>query len=414
MNAGGPRLGLRANAGAFAVLVLVNAYVGAMVGLERTLLPLLAGARFPHAAGAAALSFIAVFGLSKAVANYAAGRWAERVGRKPVLVAGWALAAPVPALLLAAPSWEWVLAANALLGWSQGLAWSATVIMKIDLVGPRRRGLAMGLNEFAGYLAVAASAWVAGALAAAHGLGPAPFALGIAYVAIGGLLSVFVVRETLPHARAEAAAAPASAAPLSAGAVFRRVSGGDPALSAVTQAAFVNNLNDGLAWGLFPLIYAAAGVPLGGVAVLAALVPAVWGVAQLGTGAAADRWGRKPLLVGGMLVQAVGIAAVAAGRGLPAFAAGATLLGLGTAAVYPTFFAVVGDVAAPGWRAAAVGVVRLWRDLGYVAGAVLAGAVASAFGLGAAAGVVAALTFLSGLWMAWRLPETRPAPPPAA
>ena len=407
MSPAAPRLGLRENAGQFALLVVVNAFVGAMVGLERSILPGLAAERFQLAASTAVLSFIAVFGVSKALANLLAGRWADAGGRKRVLVAGWALAAPVPALLLLAPSWGWVLAANVLLGLSQGLTWSAAVIMKVDLVGPRRRGLALGLNEFAGYLAVGLSAWATGFLAARDGLGPAPFALGFGYVAIGGALSVFAVRETAGFAAREAAAAPAAAAaPVGLRAVLARTTWGDRDLSAVTQAGFVNNLNDGVAWGLFPLRYAAAGLPWAEVAVLTALVPAVWGLAQLGTGAASDRLGRKPLIVVGMLVQAIGLALVAAGATFGAFAAGAVLLGLGTAAVYPTLLATIGDVAGPGWRASALGVYRLWRDLGYAAGAVAAGLLADAFGLPVAIVAVAGLTAASGLWAGARLRET--------
>ena len=419
-----PRLGLRENAGQFALLVLVNAFVGAMVGLERSILPALAEHDFGIVARTAMLSFLVAFGVSKALTNYFAGRLSDRLGRKHVLVAGWLAAAPVPFLLMWAPDWNTVVAANLLLGVSQGLTWSTTVIMKIDLVGPRRRGLAMGLNECAGYLAVAASALATGWIAAEHGLRPQPFYLGVAYVAAGLALSVFAVRETRHFAQHEAAlshATPGDATPgqpthghatavPAPGALFRRVSVGDRNLSSACQAGLVNNLNDGMAWGLFPLVYAAGGATLAQVGALAAIYPAVWGLAQVGTGALSDRIGRKGLVVAGMWLQAAGIALTATTATHAGFAAGAVLLGLGTAMVYPTLLAVIGDVAAPAWRASAVGVYRLWRDLGYAVGALLSGLVADAFGLGAALWLVAAITFASGL-VAWlRMRETLPRP----
>ena len=405
------RLGLRENLGQFALLVLVNAFVGAMVGLERSILPAIAEQEFQLAARAAILSFIAVFGITKALTNYFAGRLSDRFGRKLVLVAGWLVAAPVPFLLMWAPDWNWVLAANVLLGVSQGLTWSTTVIMKIDLVGPQRRGLAMGLNEFAGYLAVAASALATGWIAAHYGLRPEPFYLGIGYVIAGFGLSALAVRETRHHVAHEVRthhggiAAPA----LGQREIFRRTSLGDRNLSAVSQAGLVNNLNDGMAWGLFPLFFAAAGMSLREIGTLAAVYPAVWGIGQLFTGALSDRIGRKGLIVGGMWIQAAGIALTAASTGFAGFAAGGVLLGLGTAMVYPTLLAAIGDVAHPSWRASAVGVYRLWRDLGYAAGALLAGLVADAFGLAPAIWVVAGLTFASGALAAQRMTETLPA-----
>lgn len=404
---GGPRLGIRANLAQFVLLVVVNGLVGAMVGMERTVLPAMAEERYALTATAAVLAFIAVFGVSKALTNYVAGRLADAHGRKKVLVAGWLVAVPVPFLLMYAPTWGWVLAANLLLGVSQGLTWSTAVVMKIDLAGPARRGLAMGLNEFAGYAAVAASALVSGWLAATWGLGAAPFTVGVAYVAAGLAASVFLVRETAGFTALEAPAAATAPAPPrpSARAVFWRTTAADPTLSAATQAGLVNNLNDGLAWGLFPLLFAAAGLDLATIAGLAAIYPAVWGVTQLGTGALSDRIGRKGLIVGGMLTQAAGIGVVAVGATVPAFAAGQALLGLGTAMVYPTLLAAVADVAAPSWRGAAVGVYRLWRDLGYAAGAVVAGVVADRLGLHGAAWVVAGLTAASGLVVLARMRE---------
>jgi MFS family permease len=399
------RLGLHENRAQFALLVLVNAFVGAMVGLERAILPALAEADFGLTGHAAVLAFIAVFGLAKALTNLQAGRLSDRLGRKPVLVAGWFLALPVPLLLMWAPTWGWVLAANALLGVSQGLTWSTTVIMKVDLAGPSRRGFALGINEFAGYLAVAASAWATGLLAEAHGLRPAPFWLGVGFAAAGLLLSIVLVRETRGHVRLEAAS---HAHPETPGAPPRGQ------LASLHQAGLVNNLNDGMAWGLFPLIFAAASIGLADAALLAALYPATWGVAQLATGALSDRLGRKGLIAGGMAVQSVGLACVAAGETALAFAAGAVLLGLGTAMVYPTLLAAIGDLVPPSSRASAIGVYRLWRDLGYVAGALVAGLAADALGLSAATWLVAALTLASGLEVALRLrePLQRPAARP--
>ena len=402
-----PVLGLRANLPQFSLLVLVNAFVGGMVGIERSILPTLAEVEFGLAERTAILSFIAVFGLTKALSNYGAGRFGDRWGRKPVLVAGWLVAVPVPFLLMWAPSWGWVIVANLFLGVSQGLTWSTAVIMKIDLAGPKNRGLAMGLNEFAGYFSVALAAWATGYIAATHGLRPAPFYLGVWFAAAGLLLSVFAVRETIGHARHEAAIHPAAAAPRPSEAeVFRLTSWRDRNLSSATQAGLVNNLNDGLAWGLFPLIFAGAGLSLDRIGLLASIYPGVWGMLQLVTGSLSDRIGRKWLIAAGMWVQAGGIMLTARSADFPGFAAGAVLLGAGTAMVYPTLLAAIGDVAHPSWRGSAVGVYRLWRDLGYAFGAIIAGLVADAFGLSAAAVVVAVLTFLSGLVVALRMSET--------
>lgn len=407
------RLGLRENAGQFSLLVLVNAFVGAMVGLERSILPAIAEQEFQLAARSAVLSFIVAFGVAKALTNYVAGRLSDRFGRKHVLVAGWLVAVPVPFLLMWAPSWNWVLAANVLLGISQGLTWSTTVIMKIDLVGPKQRGLAMGMNEFAGYFAVAVSAWATGWIAARHGLRPEPFYLGVAYVVVGLALSMWAVRETrhfVAHEMGAVVRPDANEPDPAHGHLFRRVSFTDRDLSSVSQAGLVNNLNDGMAWGLFPLVFAAAGANLAQIGVLAAVYPAVWGLAQIGTGALSDRVGRKGLIVWGMWVQALGIALTAAGTTMPAFVAGAVLLGLGTAMVYPTLLAAIGDVARPNWRASAVGIYRLWRDLGYAVGALLAGIAADLFGLHAAVYLIAALTFASGALVAIRMKETHGRP----
>jgi MFS family permease len=410
------RLGLRANAAQFTLLVVVNALVGGMLGQERTVLPLLAEEEFGIRAYTAGLSFILAFGLAKAATNYVAGTWSDRFGRKPVLVAGWLVAVPVPLMLIWAPSWGWVIAANVLLGVSQGLTWSTTVIMKIDLVGPMRRGTAMGLNEAAGYGAVAVTALATGYLAEAYGLRPAPFFLGIAFAALGLGLSTLAVRETRDHARLEAAGHLARAdgkhdhlhGELTDGQVFVQTSFKEPALSSASQAGLVNNLNDGLAWGLFPILFAASGLSVARIGLLAALYPAVWGVGQLFTGALSDRWGRKWMIASGMWLQAIALALVALAESFPAWAAAAALLGAGTAMVYPTLLAAIGDVAHPAWRARSVGIYRLWRDGGFAVGALLAGLVADALGVHAAVWTVAGLTALSGVVVAVRMYETHP------
>jgi MFS family permease len=408
------RLGLRENLGQFSLLVVVNAFVGAMVGMERSILPAIAEQDFQLVAKTAVLSFIVVFGVTKAITNYLAGRLSDRFGRKHVLVGGWLLAAPVPFLLMWAPSWTWVLVANALLGVSQGLTWSTTVIMKIDLAGPQKRGLAMGFNEFAGYFAVAGSALATGFVAEHYGLRPEPFYLGVAYVGLGLLLSVVVVRETKHHVAAEAklyAELPRERMPTQRE-VFWRTSLFDKNLSSVSQAGLVNNLNDGMAWGLFPLFFAAAKLDLAQIGTLAAIYPATWGLAQLFTGAWSDRVGRKWLIACGMWVQAIGIVGIIVSTGFAGFAGGAVLLGLGTAMVYPTLLAAIGDVAHPSWRASSVGVYRLWRDLGYAIGALLAGLTADALGLSGAMWLVAAITLVSGVVVAVRMSETLPSEAP--
>ena len=352
MTASGPqvRLGLGANAAQFSLLVVVNAFVGAMVGLERSILPAIAEQEFQLAAHTAIMGFIVVFGLSKAVTNYFAGRFSDRWGRKAVLIAGWLFAVPVPFMLMWAPDWNFVLAANFLLGISQGFAWSTTVIMKIDLVGPKRRGFAMGLNEFAGYVAVALSALVTGYVAAHYGLRPEPFYLGVIYVVLGLGLSVFLVRDTLAHARHEQSLQQPGTMPTQRE-IFVRTSFSDRNLSSVTQAGFVNNLNDGMAWGLFPMFFAAAGLSLERIGWLAAIYPATRGLLQLWTGHLSDTLGRKWMIAAGMWIQAVGIAATVLSESFAGYASGALLLGLGTAMVYPTLLAAIGDVAPPSWRA---------------------------------------------------------------
>ena len=407
------RLGLRENAAQFGLLVGVNALVGGMIGQERTVLPLLAEREFGLTAFTATLTFIIAFGVVKAATNFFAGTLGDRFGRKPVLVAGWVIGIPVPLLLMWAPTWGWVVFANVLLGVNQGLTWSTTVIMKIDLVGPSRRGLAMGLNEAAGYSAVAITALATGYIAERHGLRPEPFFLGLAYAGLGLGISVLFVRETHDHVRHEVARHVATATThhgeRSTKDVFVLASFRDKALSSCAQTGMVNNLNDGLAWGLFPILFAAAGLSLGRIGVLAALYPAVWGLGQLYTGALSDRIGRKPLIVGGMLLQAVALAEIAATASFWPWALGAGLLGAGTAMVYPTLLAAIGDVAHPSWRGRAVGIYRLWRDGGFAVGAVIAGVIADAVSIPAAVYAVAALTAASGVFTWLRMYETNPA-----
>ena len=406
------RLGLRPNIVQFSLLVGVNALVGGMVGQEQTVLPLLAQSVFGLSGYTFLLTYVFAFGITKAATNYLAGAWSDRFGRKPVLLAGWLVAVPVPLMLIWAPSWGWVVAANVLLGINQGLTWSTTVVMKIDLVGPRQRGLAMGLNEAAGYGAVAVTAWLAGYLAAHHGLRPAPFLLGLSYALIGLGVSAVFVRETRGYARLEAAehaADDTADAQLSNRDIFTRTSFREPALSSACQAGLVNNLNFGLSWGLFPLLFTAAGLGVDRVGILIAVYPAVWGVAQIATGALSDRWGRKHLITAGMLTQAAGLALIATGGTFAWWLAAGALLGAGTAMVYPTLLAVIGDVAHPLWRARSVGVYRLWRDGGYAVGAVVGGVAADLWGLRAAVWSAAAITVVSAVVVAIRMYETHPA-----
>ena len=398
------RLGLGANAGQFALLVGVSALVGGMIGQERTVLPLLATDVFGLTGFTVGLTFLFAFGVTKAFTNLAAGGLADRVGRKPVLVAGWLIGLPVPLLLIWAPTWTWIVIANVLLGVNQGLTWSTTVIMKIDLVGPTRRGLALGLNEAAGYGAVAVTALLTGLIAAQWGLRPAPFFLGLAYAGLGLGISTLFVRETRHHVALEQASAARGPTP-SWRAVFILATFRDRTLSTISQAGLVNNLNDGMAWGLLPLLYSAAGLSIAEIGLLAALYPAVWAVAQIGTGALSDRLGRKRLIVSGMVLQGFAILAIALVSSFGAWAIAAVALGLGTAMVYPTLLAAVADVADPAWRGSAIGVYRLWRDLGFAVGAVVAGVLADAAGMTTAIIAVGALTIGSGVVVALRMPE---------
>jgi MFS family permease len=420
------QLGLRANWQQFTLLVIVNAFVGGMVGLERSIVPLLGQRAFGLVSTTAVLSFIVSFGVVKAASNLFAGRLSDRIGRKGVLVVGWLVGLPVPFLIIFAPSWSWVVFANVLLGINQGLCWSTTVIMKIDLVGPARRGLAMGINEAAGYMAVSFAAIAAGYLAATYALRPQPFLLGIGFALAGLLLSLFFVRESRGHARQEAAMLATATEPRDGSAeqvqrsdqgpatpsfkeIFWLTSWKNRTLFGVSQAGLVNNLNDGLAWGVFPLFFAAGGLPLAQIGLLAGIYPGVWGVTQLLTGALSDRIGRKGMIVGGMLLQGVALGLLLLLHGFGWWALTMVLLGLGTALVYPTLLATIADVAHPDWRASAVGVYRLWRDSGYAIGALLAGALADLFGVSFAIGVIGGVTFLSGVVASGVMRETLPA-----
>jgi MFS family permease len=407
---GGPlvppaRLGLKENWQQFALLVLVNAFVGGMVGLERTVVPLVGSEEFGLVLKTAIFSFIVSFGVVKACSNLVSGALADRIGRKKVLVAGWLIGVPVPFMIMLAPSWGWIVAANVLLGVNQGLAWSMTVLMKIDLVGPRGRGLAVGLNEFAGYLAVGLTALATGYLASIYGLRPEPFYLGVAYVALGLLVSALLVRDTGEHVRLEMQSHPPEPSPLSFSEVFARTSFKDRNLFACSQAGLVNNLNDGMSWGVFPLFFNAFGLGVERIGILKAVYPAVWGMLQVLTGPLSDRWGRKWLIVGGMWVQALGIFVTVLGRSFGWWLSGSILLGLGTAMVYPALIAAVSDSSHPSWRARSLSVYRFWRDLGYAVGALSAGIIADTLGLSIAIGSVGLLTFLSGVIVAFAMRE---------
>lgn len=401
------QLGLKENWKQFSLLVIVNAFVGAMIGLERTILPEIAVNDFQLEAKSAILSFIVVFGLTKAITNYFAGRLSDKFGRKKILVLGWITAIPIPMLFIFAQSWNWILLANVFLGVSQGLTWSTTVIMKIDLVGSKQRGLAMGLNEFAGYFAVAISAYLTGLVATQYGLRPEPFYLGILYLAVGLFLSLFFVQETNHFVHHEIKTDNSDQfIPNDSSKIFYQTTFLNKNLSSITQAGFINNLNDGMAWGIFPILYASLGFDLKTIGILSFIYPATWGVSQIFTGYFSDFSGRKIFIYGGMWVQSMGIALMAIFQEFWVLVFANILLGLGTAMVYPTLLAAIGDVAHPKERASVVGIYRLWRDSGYAAGAIIAGVVADSFGLLSSIWLVAIITFLSGLLVIVRMSET--------
>ena len=405
------RLGLKENWQQFALLALINAFVGGMVGIERTVVPLIGAEEFHIESATLITSFIISFGVVKAVANLVSGHLADAWGRKRVLVVGWLLGLPVPFMIIAAPNWEWVIAANVLLGLNQGFAWSMTVIMKVDLVGPKSRGLAVGLNEFAGYLAVGLTAFLTGYLASRYGLRPVPIYLGVFYAVTGTILSILVVRDTRHHVSLEASGVAKEASPLSFRAVFMLTSFKDRNLFASSQAGLVNNLNDGMSWGIFPLFFATLGLGVERIGILKAVYPLVWGVGQVVTGPLSDRWGRKGLIVGGMWVQAAGLLLTALTGQFEWWLLASVLLGIGTAMVYPSLIAAVSDASHPAWRARSLSVYRFWRDLGYAIGALSAGLIADRFGFSWAITSIAALTFLSGVVVAAFMNERRGALP---
>jgi MFS family permease len=399
------RLGLKENWSQFALLMLVNAFVGGMVGMERTVVPLIGPEEFGITSTTLVVSFIVSFGVIKALANLISGQLADAWGRKRVLVLGWLVGLPVPFMIIWAPSWGWIIAANALLGINQGFAWSMTVIMKVDLVGPKSRGLAVGLNEFAGYLAVGVTAFLTGYLASRYGLRPTPIYLGIGYAVLGALLSILLVRDTRAHVRLEAAGHSQQPTSMSFREVFALTSFGDRNLFAASQAGLVNNLNDGMSWGIFPLFFASFGLGVERIGILKAVYPALWGILQIATGPLSDRWGRKGLIVGGMWIQSAGLFLTAATHRFEWWLVGSLLLGIGTAMVYPSLIAAVSDASHPTWRARSLSVYRFWRDLGYAIGALSAGIIADIFGMAWAIGAIAALTFLSGAIVALMMRE---------
>ncbi len=399
-SAGSIALGLRANWQQFALLVLINAFVGGMVGIERTVVPLIGAEEFHLASTTLIVSFIVSFGIVKACANLVSGQLADIWGRKRVLVLGWLFGLPVPFIIMWAPSWEWVIAANALLGINQGFAWSMTVIMKVDLVGPKSRGLAVGLNEFAGYLAVGVTAFLTGYIAAQYGLRPVPIYLGVAYVIFGLVLAILLVRDTRDHVCLEISNSQRPTAIIGFWEIFTLTSFRDRNLFAASQAGLVNNLNDGMSWGIFPLFFNAFGLGVERIGILKAVYPATWGILQVATGPLSDRWGRKGLIVGGMWVQAAGLFLTAFTREFEYWLAGSLLLGIGTAMVYPSLIAAVSDASHPTWRARSLSVYRFWRDLGYAIGALSAGIIADLLGMAWAIAIIATLTFLSGVVVA--------------
>jgi MFS family permease len=407
-SAGDVALGLRANWRQFSLLVLINAFVGGMVGLQTTVVPLIGAQEFKVASTTAVLSFIVSFGLIKALANLVSGHFADIYGRKHMLVLGWLVGVPVPFMIAWGPSWGWIVAANALLGVNQGFAWSMTVIMKVDLVGPKSRGLAVGLNEFAGYLAVGVTAFIAGHIAQRYGLRPDPFYLGIAYAVLGLTLSAFVVKDTRQHVGHEIAHHHASATEqIGFWEVFRRASFDDRNLFATSQAGLVNNLNFGMSWGIFPLFFASFGLAVERIGILNSIYPGVWGVLQTLTGPLSDRWGRKGLIVAGMWVQASGLFLMGSTQSFGWWFLASGLLGVGTAMVYPTLIAAVSDASHPSWRARSLSVYRFWRDLGYAVGALSAGVIADSLGLSWAIELVAGLSLVSGAVVALLMHEQK-------
>ena len=392
-------LGLKENWKQFTLLVIINGFVGGMVGLERSILPRIAEAEFAIAAKTAILSFIIVFGIVKAITNYYTGALANTFGRKKLLIAGWIIGIPIPLMLMFAPSWGWIIAANVLLGINQGLTWSSTVVMKIDLVGEKQRGFAMGLNEFAGYLSVAIIAFLTGWIASEYGLRPYPFYLGIGLVFLGLIGSIFFIKDTRHHVAKETQT---SAVPILKN-IFWDTTWKHRNLGSVTQAGLINNLNDGMAWGIFPILLASKGFSIAEIGIVTAVYPAVWGIGQLFTGKMADKFCKKDMLYTGMLLQAIALVVLVWANTMFHFIALSAVLGWGTAMVYPTFLATVAENTHPHDRAKSIGIFRLWRDLGYAIGAILTGIIADLISLNAAILFIGFLTFLSAIIIQYRM-----------
>jgi MFS family permease len=393
------QLGLKENWKQFTLLVIINAFVGGMIGLERTIIPQIAEEDFGLAAKTAILSFIVVFGVTKAITNYYTGTLANRVGRKNLLIIGWLFAIPVPIMLIYAPSWNWIIAANILLGVNQGFTWSSTVVMKIDLVGEKDRGFAMGLNEFAGYLALATVAFLTGWIANNYGLRPYPFYIGIAMAVVGLLLSWLFVKDTHRHVLLEATSSNIPRLKK----VFWETTWQHKNLGSITQAGLVNNLNDGMVWGLFPLLLVSKGFDLHQTGIIVATYPAVWGLGQLFTGKLADKYCKKSLLFFGMFLQGIALLGMIGANTFSLFVILSSLLGIGTAIVYPTFLAAISDYTHPDQRPKSIGIFRLWRDLGYAIGAILTGLIADRFGLLAPILAIGLLTLVSSFIIKFRM-----------
>lgn len=396
------KLGLKENWKQFSILVIVNAFVGGMVGIERSILPQIAADEFGMLVKTAILSFIVVFGITKAITNYYTGVLANKVGRKNLLIIGWIIALPIPFILMYAPNWNWIVFANVLLGINQGLTWSSTVVMKIDLVGEKNRGLAMGINESAGYLAVGGVAFLTGWIASEYGLRPYPFYLGVGFAILGLIASWLLVKDTIHHLKSEQTV---SKVPLLSN-VFWETTWKNPNLGSVSQAGLVNNLNDGMVWGLFPLLLATRGFSIEEIGIIVAVYPSVWGLGQLFTGKLADLFQKKLLLFWGMFLQALALLVMLKATSFSHFVLLSVVLGLGTALVYPTFLAAVADYTHPTQRAKSIGIFRLWRDLGYAVGAVITGIIADTLGLLTSVGTIASLTLISALIILIRMNKT--------
>ena len=393
------QLGLKDNWKQFTLLVIINGFVGGMVGLERSILPQIAEKEFAIAAKTAILSFIIVFGMVKAITNYYTGTLANKFGRKKLLVAGWIIAVPIPFMLMFAPNWSWIIAANLLLGISQGLTWSSTVVMKIDLAGERQRGFAMGLNEFAGYIAVALVAFLTGWIASEYGIRPYPFYIGVVLVFLGLTGSIFFIKDTKHHVAKDTIN---NATPRLKN-IFWDTTWKNKNLGSVTQAGLINNLNDGMVWGIFPILLASKGFTIGEIGIVTAIYPGVWGIGQLFTGKMADKFCKKDMLYTGMLLQALALIVLVFANTMIHYVLLSSLLGWGTAMVYPTFLATVAENTHPQDRAKSIGIFRLWRDLGYAIGAILTGIIADLVNINAAIIFIGLLTFTSSVIIRYRM-----------